>query len=384
MPWVETCRMDQRIQFVVLASQADCSFSHLCRDFGVSRKTGYKWLKRYREALRLGDLREESRRPLCSPYRTSLEVEELVVRLRKRHDWGGRKLEVKLRERGVVLDRRTIDRIIKRRGLVAAEDRPNPAPGRFERGVANELWQMDFKGEYRLRAGQRCYPLTLLDDHSRYSVGVYALEGTAGEPVWKSLVHAFERYGLPETMLMDHGVPWWSVTGSLGLTWVSVKLIQQGVRLSYSGIRHPQTQGKLERFHRTLKRSLRNRGVPEDLRGFRRALRAFRNEYNQERPHEALDMAVPAQRYERSPRGYHPTPAPWEYPEGADVRRLNTLGMLEYAGRRHFVCEALAGQWVQCQRFENRLLVTFRHMQVREIDIETGRTSPLVRPAIIE
>ncbi len=380
MPWRETGAMRERIEFVVMVLQGQRSVSELCRSFGVSRKTGYKWLQRYRQVGSLRGLEERSRRPRHSPGQTSEGLEARVVALRLQYGWGGRKLAWCLAKEGIHLGAATIDRIIQRRGLIGREERGRAATGRFARARPNELWQMDFKGEYRLHASGACFPLTILDDHSRYLVGLYPLAGTQAAPVHRCLVACFDRYGRPDAMLLDHGVPWWSVTNGHGLTWLSVFLLNQDIRLIYGGFAHPQTRGKVERLHRTLDLRLRRWGLPDDWRGFHHALRAFRHEYNEVRPHESLAMSPPAEHYRPSLRAYRPHPPEWPYPNDGRIVRLNTEGFLTYHSHRYFVCEALACQPVCCQEFDDKLLVTYRTMYIREIDLTTGRTMPLVRP----
>jgi transposase InsO family protein len=382
MPWMEADVLTQRIEFVVLAHQRSGSFSEWCRQFGISRKTGYKWLKLYEQTGRLQGLEDRSRRPHQSPGRTSPELEQRVVDLRQQYGWGGRKLQVLLQREGVALSAATIDRILKRRDLVRRSPK-GPAPRRFERSEPNQLWQMDFKGDFPLQDGGRCHPLSLVDDASRYAVGLYGLASTRHEAVAPCVVECLKRYGVPEAMLMDHGTPWWSTTGGYGLTRLSVQLIQQGIHLIYSGVGHPQTQGKVERFHRSLEASLRHHGLPDTLEGFRSALGQFRRDYNEVRPHEALLLEVPQARYRPSSRAYNPHPSEWQYPAGADVRRLNSAGCLDYQRRRFFVCEALAEQQVWCQPFADRILVHFRHMTIREINVATGRTTAVVLPVAI-
>jgi transposase InsO family protein len=388
MVWKATSVMEERIKFIVRALNGDFNFSGLCEEFGVSRSTGYRWLNRYRDCGNIIEVKELSRRPHHSPTKTSTEHEERIKALRLAHGWGARKLQVLLAQEGIVLPSITINRILKRQGLVGSETCHRPALRRFERACPNELWQMDFKGDYALRSG-RCYPLSILDDHSRFAVGLYALADQKGESVNCCLVDTFGRYGTPEAMLMDHGSPWWSTTNGYGLTWLAVSLIKQGIRLYKSGIRHPQTQGKVERFHRTLKDSIRhvgqvsNCGNPKTISEWEKALERFCKEYNYKRPHEALEMAVPADRYKSSPRSYNPNPAEWDYPQGTIVRRLNTQGSLDYKGGRYFVCEALGKEYVQIERVENSLLVKYRHMYIREIYTETGRSAPLILPVSV-
>ncbi len=380
MPWKETDVRRERIAFVVEASSGEVPMADLCRRYGISRKTGYKWLARSREVGCLAELEERSRRPHRSPGKTPEWIEARVEALRALEGWGGRKIARCLAGEGIHLARSTVDRILKRRGLIEPTARHRPALGRFERARPNELSQMDFKGWYPLPRGGRCYPLSVLDDHSRYVQGLYALRSEHGQPVQECLVATFERYGVPQAILCDHGQPWWATSNGHGLTRLSVFLLRQGITLIYGGIGHPQTQGKVERFHRTLHQALRHQEVPQTLPGFQRAFDRFRTRYNELRPHEALDDQPPATRYRPSRRAYDPDPAPWQYPEGAEIRHVRGQGCIRIDGRRWFVCHALAGRRVCCQRFGQRVLVTYRHMHVREIDLERGRTTAVVRP----
>ena len=380
MPWKESDVRSERIRFVVEALSGEETLSSLCRRYGISRPTGYKWLRRYREVGSLSELAEHSRRPHRSPRRTPEWMEDRVEAIRRRHGWAGRKISRLLRDEGIHLARSTVDRILKRRGLIEPSESQRAAPHRFERPRPNDLWQMDFKGPYPLSRGGSCHPLSILDDHSRYAVGLYALESSDGPSVRQCLLKTWELYGLPQALLMDHGSPWWASSNGHGLTRLSVFLIDQGIELIYGAIGHPQTQGKVERFHRTLDQALRHQGVPTSLMGFRRRLADWRHEYNDLRPHEALEDETPQTRYRASRKSYNPKPRPWEYPEGSDLRRVYGAGLIHYQGNPYFVCHALNGQLVRCQRFENRLLVTYRHMQIREICLEGGRTTAVVRP----
>jgi len=381
MPWRVKDVMEQRLEFVIRAVQGREPMSGLCREYGVSRPTGYLWVHRYGETRSVLGLVERSRRPRHSPEQTPAEHEERVVELRQRYGWGAKKLVVLLAREGVVMRVVTVNRILKRRGLLVPQECHSPATQRFEREAPNQLWQMDFKGPWEVAEGH-CYPLSILDDYSRYLVNLGALPGTGAEAVAGQLVRAFERHGVPEGMLMDHGTPWWSTTNGHGLTWVSVGLIKQGIRLHFSGIRHPQTQGKVERLHRSLKHQINRWGQPGTLAASGQALAAFREEYNQVRPHEALGMEVPAQRYQDSPRAYQSHPPEWVYEEGKLVKQLNTQGCLDYEQRRYFVCEALAQERVCVDRIDSKLLVRYRQTYIREIDILSGRTTAVVLPDI--
>jgi transposase InsO family protein len=379
MPWARIDVGEQRVKFVVRAVSGKERMTALCREFGVSRPTGYRWRQRFEQAGSFTAVVERSRRPKRSPLQTELPKEERVVALRREYGWGAKKIEVLLREEDAPLTVTTINRILKRRGLVGKKDSNAPALGRFERSAPNELWQMDGKGEYRAKDGT-CYPLSILDDHSRYAVGLYGLAACTAEQVYPCLVRTFERYGVPEAMLMDHGSVWWSTTNGYGLTWLSVRLIEQGIRLHYGRVHHPQTQGKVERFHRTLDEAIRHRGKPQQMGEWPGALEEFRQIYNERRPHEALGMQRPRERYRASARSYQGQVREWEYPEGSEVRRLNPAGCLYWEGEHWFVCEALAGRRVRVENVEKLLLVSYRHMYVREIDRSQRCTRPLVLP----
>lgn len=379
MPWKRIRIMEERIRFVILASRQGVNISSLCRSYGISRPTGYLWLNRYRESCSLRSVRELSRRPHHTPSRTLPEREQRVIVLREHYGWGARKLRELLLREGLDMKVATINRILKRNDLIHPKDSHRPAVKRFERCNPNELWQMDFKGDYPSDNG-RCYPLSILDDHSRYAIGLYALPGQDTNTVRDCLVNAFEVCGVPHAMLMDHGIPWWSTSNNHGLTRLSVSLIEQGIKLYFSGIRHPQTQGKVERFHRTLSESIRHKGRPHTLSGWRQALEAFLYEYNHIRPHEALEMATPSEYYQPSRKAYNPTPKEWEYPEGSVVEKLNTRGWLGNSRKRYFVSEALADKKVCVEQIENKLIVSYRQMYIREIDVDTGRSVSLLLP----
>ncbi len=376
MPWRTTNVDEQRMQFVIRATSGTERLSALCREFGISRPTGYLWRGRYEQAGTLTEIGERSRRPHGRPSRTESWKERRVVALRQQTGWGAKKLRVLLEEEEIPLAVRTIHRILERNGLVSEEVR-GPAPGRFERGEPNELWQMDSKGKYPLQDGE-CHPLSILDDHSRYAVGLYALPELNGEKAYPCLVETFRGYGVPEAMLMDRGTLWWSPWNGWGLTRLSVQLIEQGIRLLYGRVHHPQTQGKVERFHRTLGAELRHRGVPQRFAEWPAVLAEVRSSYNERRPHEALQMQRPVERYRPSRRSYAERVKEWEYPVGSEVRRLNSQGMLSEQGRRWFICESLAGRRVRIERFDGKLLVSYRHMYIREVDLERRRSRALV------
>ena len=376
MPWRAESVMDQRVEFVLQAREGDETIAALCRDYGISRPTGYLWLQRYYEVRSVSGLGEHSRRPLHSPQRTAAEVEAAVLALRDKTAWGGPKIAKALARGGVQVAAATAQRILKRHGRVVPPT-VQKTKLRFAREQCNELAQMDFKGDYRLRRG-KCYPLSLLDDCSRYLHGLWPLPGTGGEGVKQTLEGYFREHGVPLSLLLDHGTPWFSTTNRQGLTWVSVWLMKQGVILRYSGIRHPQTQGKVERFHQTLKRRTKHRGKPTTMSEWRDWAVEFRHEYNFERPHEAIGNKTPSEVYQAvNLRAYQEQPREWEY-SGGVVKRLNTQGQLYYRQQTYFVSEALAAERVRVDELDGKLLVTFRHMTVREIDLRTGENTAVL------
>ena len=355
---------EQRVRFVVAAARGTQRFSSLCAEFGISRPTGYLWLRRYQE-LGVRGIAERSRKPHRSPRRTADSLEQRVVEVRLRYpDWGARKLSVILAREGVVLPRNTIHRILLRHDLIRETDQHPPVLQRFERKQPNELWQMDFKGPRGWP--QPVGPLSVLDDHSRYLIALAANGTTRGEPVRQQLEEAFQRCGVPDGMLMDHGTPWREDQAPSGYTHLSLWLIRQGIRLHWSGIRHPQTQGKIERFHGSLQRAWRRRGIPQ--RHLQAWLDEYRWEHNYVRPHEALDMRTPASVWAPSAKRYDPHPARWEYPTGAWVLKVDCQRKLEIKGRKWTISQALAGERVQVVPVHGRWMIFYCATLVRELD----------------
>jgi len=383
MPWLETDVRDQRIQFV-LTVRRGTTVSEACRAFGISRTTGHKWLRREAAAGSVAVLTDRSRRPHRSPHRASTALLKRLGELRGHFGWGGAKLAPLLAAEGLRLHPRTLDRWIQREGWTRPDSAPAPALRRFTHAAPNDLWQMDAKGAYPLADRQRCHTLSILDDHSRFVVGLTPLLRLQTGAVRAALIRSFEGYGVPAAMLMDHGAPWWSTQGPAGLTRLVVFLLKQGIRVVFSAVRHPQTQGKVERFHRTLAERLRWVGVPTTLVGFRRTLAWFREEYNELRPHAALGLTPPAAHFTASARVYRPTPRPWIYPNGLDIRRVHPQGHVRVAGQAFFVSEALAGEDVACLPLADRILVIYRHMYVRELHPHRHHSVPLMQPVEAE
>jgi transposase InsO family protein len=372
LPWRESSVVEERLRFVVTASRKEKQFSQICREFGISRQTGYTWVKRYR-AGGASQVVDRSRRPRNSPKRTTAEIEQAVVALRQRWpDWGAPKLQHLLRQehpeaQGIAV--RTVHRILERHALILEQDRHGPAPKRFERAAPNELWQMDFKGPPGFNQTSPVGPLSVLDDHSRYVLALEHLGSTQMKGVRGTLEQTFHRCGVPEAILMDHGTPWWNAASPWGWTELGVWMMRQGIRLLFSGIRHPQTQGKVERMHGALQRAVRRRG--QDLLE-QKWLDVFRQEYNHIRPHAALAMATPASLWHPSPRVFQPAPPEWEYPATMQVLQLAGEGQLFWQGRRWVISNALRRQVVGMERIGERAIVYFCRTPLRELDLRSG------------
>jgi transposase InsO family protein len=347
MPWKVRDMSDMRREFVELALKEGVNMTKLCTGFSISRKTGYKWLERYRTEGVAG-LVDQSRRPKSSPGQTCADMEELVVSLRGTHSaWGGRKLRQRLQDTGVqdVPVASTITAILRRREMLAKPERTGKFI-RFERSAPNELWQMDFKGHFELGSGKRCHPLTVLDDHSRYAVVLQACSNEQHGTVQERLRSAFRQYGLPQQMLMDNGSPWGSGTRDSPWTALTVWLLRLGVRISHGRPYHPQTQGKEERFHRTLKAEVLQGRVIRDFLECQARFDSWRVVYNHERPHEALGLAVPGTRYCRSQLVYPEQLAEMEFSAIDQVRKVQKGGWIGFQGREWNVSKAFTGERV--------------------------------------
>ena len=342
MPWQERSVMSERREFVACARQEGANISVLCDQYGISRKTGYKWLAR--AAGGDGSLADHSRRPRSSPLRTPPAMEDRILELRGEHPaWGARKLHHRLVAQGVVgvPAPSTITAILRRHGRLA----PVPTPRdfvRFEHAAPNELWQMDFMGHRAMTTG-RVHPWTLLDDHSRFALGLMACANEQQATVKGHLSAVFRRYGLPRILLSDNGSPW-ATAGRGGLTALEAWLLRLGIEPWHGAFAHPQTQGKVERLHGTIAAEVFAHRHLADLGEAQAHFDAFRHCYNLERPHEALAYAAPASRYRPSPRPFPETVPPVAYGPDAVVRTVSAHGSISWQGQRHFISRGLVGE----------------------------------------
>jgi len=377
MPWREVDTVTLRSEFVMLAQQEDCNISALCEFFGISRKTGYKWLNRFAEYGWTG-LSNRSRRPHSSPSKSPERIEAAIAALRGKHPaWGGRKIKSRLEKLGHhdVPAASTITGILHRHGLVNPEEATkHKAFIRFEHPYPNALWQMDFKGHFAMRQ-DRCHPLTVIDDHSRFNVTLKACANERTGTVHTALINTFRRYGLPDRMTMDNGSPWGSDQFH-ELTPLTAWLIRLGIGVSHSHPYHPQTQGKDERFHRTLLAEAILGQQFHDLAHCQRRFDEFRDIYNLERPHEALGMQVPVTRYQVSQRPYPETLPEIEYAPGDHVRKVQAKGEISFKGKEFRVSKALQGYPVALRptNVDGKYIVFFCHQRLKEMDLADANT----------
>jgi transposase InsO family protein len=348
---METDVHKQRVTFCVEHESGGWSMTDLCAAFGVSRKTGYKWLRRYREGG-VDGVKEAPRAPRGRPNRTPAEVEQAIVELRRqRPTWGSKKILEKLRRQNPERDwpaRSTLDAILSRAGLVKRRRprrrcSPTPPSSLTEGKEPNDVWCVDYKGWFRLRNGQRCEPLTVTDQRSRYLLCCKALPGTTFEDAKKTLQETFAEYGLPAVIRSDNGTPFSSI-GIAGLSRLSVWWLKLGIRPERIEPGKPQQNGRHERFHRTLKQETAK--PPKATHAAQqRAFNSFRRDFNEERPHEALEMATPSELYRPSKRSYTGREAAFEYP-GLEVRRVRRNGSIKWCGAPLFISEVLYGEEV--------------------------------------
>jgi len=357
MPWQTTSMNDVRREFVMKALQARQDFADLCAQYGISRKTGYKWKKRAQNDG-LNALRERSRRPKRSPQQIDEDVLCALIRLKLRHPhWGAKKLLVILARGGLPAPSlSTGHRILQKAGLVAVRRRRTKSPpGRLHavvRALApNDVWTVDFKGWWLLRCGQRCEPLTVRDAFSRYVLSVHVPEAATTAAVRAEFERLFQLYGLPKAIKSDNGSPFASAGSVLGLSRLSAWWVSLGIELDRSRPAHPQDNGAHERLHLDVQREIAGR-VQDDRRLQQAACDLWRQEFNHVRPHEALQGRCPAELYTKSERRFC-GPVQLEYGPGFLVRKVARNGILAYRRDRVFLSAALAGCDVGLRRLDS-------------------------------
>src|SRR5438105_273813 len=346
MPWMETSPVEQRERFIHDHRLELYAMAELCARYGISRKTGYKWLARFEEGGRLG-LRDRSRAPRHCPHRIARDVATTICAARRQHpSWGPAKLLAWLQRRSPALDWPAVSTagdLLARRGLVKRRRRrrqwQHPGVVPVVTTQPNDLWTADFKGHFRTRDAIYCYPLTVADQHTRYLLACHGLLSTKGHGVHPIFDRLFREYGLPRAIRTDNGVPF-ATTGIHGLSRLNVWWLRLGIQHQRILPAHPEQNGAHERMHKTLKGEA-CRPPRSCLLTQQRAFNEFRHLYNNERPHEALHDRTPASLYRPSRRAYSGALPPVEYPGHFIVKRVTNAGTIRLRKRLLFLANAL-------------------------------------------
>jgi transposase InsO family protein len=379
MPWGVKGKVEQREEFVRKAALKEKSMKQLCDEFEISRKTGCKWRNRSSQGQCLED---QSRRPHHSPNQIGGETEKLILDMRIKHPaWGGKKIrQVLLNEgKGGIPASSTITEVLRRNGFIdEQESLKHKAFRQFEYAAPNDLWQADFKGDKEWAGKVGCHPLTVLDDHSRFNIGLRSCPNERKETVQEEFSMMFRQYGMPLRMLTDNGSPWGSAEAGDAYTALSVWMMILGIGVIHGRPRHPQTQGKDERFNRTLHEEVMRRCQPEDWKGYQPIFDEWREVYNNTRPHEALDMQVPAKRYAPSPRIFPEELPEVVYDEGMQVRKADHEGRISFRSEIWRIGKAFRGYYVAVVPLEidGVFDVRFMSYSVSSIDVRENRRRP--------
>ena len=371
MAWKVKTIMSQRHEFCLLALEPGSNISALCKQFSISRKTGYKWLNRYREEGESG-LHDHSRRPHHSPGRVDPQVEAIAVALRQEYEfWGPRKLHRLLRDQlppDLQPSKSTVARILKRNGLIKAQEPKTdwPAVGRFERPFPNDLWQMDLKSYIRLPNGHKIYPVAILDDHSRYLLGLKMIPDQTDDSVINCWIEAAMEHGFPKDTLTDHGAQFRMVDEASSA--FRVYLWACGVGHTQGRVAHPQTQGKVERFNGTLDIEVLSRHDYSDIDSWQSCLDEWRYLYNAIRPHQELGDEPPISRYRSSDRPFvEPDRNECIGKPGSVYRRVCPRGRISLGGQRIIVGRGFSSWMVENRPLGNGCWhIYFRNHFIRE------------------
>lgn len=374
MAWKERTVEQMREEFARRVLAQEKSKAALCREYGISRPTGDKWLARYQEGLPLTD---RSRAPLTQPNRTNSATEELIVQYRKTYPAiGATKLHRMMENEGIenLPCPKTFNNIFHRHGLIEKEASLAATPiQRFEKSQPNEMWQSDFKGHFRMNNGSRCHPLNVLDDHSRFGLCVDALNGETFQDVKPSFDRLFREFGLPFSFLCDNGNPW-GTSQSVGYTQFEVWLMELGILTIHGRPLHPQTQGKEERFNRSFTRECLKGKQFDDLAHAQKCFDEYRKFYNEKRPHSALDLEVPKSCYRPSDRKMPERIEDWEYGPEYQLCKVKDSGYFNYRGQGYFLSEAFRGKTIAIREshLPGQITLVFRQFRIARIDLEKG------------
>jgi transposase InsO family protein len=372
MPWSTTPVSELRTAFAHAVRTTGQSVAAAARDFGISRKTAYKWLARFDAQQPLSD---RSRRPHRSPKRTAEADEATILAIRDQFGWGPRKIVAYLRNHNLgPLPVRTAAAILRRHGRIVPRPTPPAADQRFERSGPNQLWQVDFKGFIEI-ARHKVYPFTVLDDHSRFLLALGCGEDLTMARAWNILWELFGQYGLPDSLLCDNAFGSWG----LGVSWFDARLLRLGIQAIHGRPYHPQTQGKVERLHATLETEVFPRLTRDDRTAFEAGLELWRRDvYNTIRPHEALGDLPPITRWRPSSRP-RPRQLPvFDYPPHTLVRRVASSGEIRWRGAKVLAGKGLVGDWVKLEEINDSLVLWYGPHRIRQIPLDQLHNSGLV------
>ena len=371
MPWKDKTVEELRKEFAEAAKKCQ-NFSSLCREFGICRTTGYKWLERYENEESMSD---RSKRPNVTANKTPESTEQLILETRANHPgWGAKKIKDLLEKSGYEMPcSKTINNILNRHHCITKEEsQKHKAFIRFERSRCNEMWQTDFKGEFKMQNGKYCYPLDIIDDHSRFAIRIEPSESSANIvlPVFKS---AFREYGLPDSVLSDNGAQFAGFRQ--GYTQFEKWLMNHDVLPIHGRIKHPQTQGKIERFHRAMNQELLKYYIPQDITDAQRTFYDWRNSYNNDRPHEALGMLRPAEIYVPSDRKYCDKVSKYEYNGIYHIIKVNSWGYVRFDCWQIYLSETMVNEYIEFRPNPNgdTFIACYRNFVIAEFDVHTGK-----------
>ncbi len=383
MPWKKVDPMQQRIFFITDYLRQTMSLSRLCAQYDVSRKTGYKWIERYRSSG-LEGLTELSSRPLYSPDKTPYRIEQSIIEIRQRflEPPGAKKIHTLLARHypvELIPSKTTIYNILNRAGLVEKrrrKPRVSPYPQPFAPVTqVNELWSVDYKGQFKLGNGRWCYPLTVMDHQSRYLCGCQALKGTRLKDTKAAFIRMFREYGLPWRIRSDNGTPFASTScgglSRLSIWWIKLDILPERIEPG-----KPQQNGQHERMHRTLKRSA-TRPPSRSMKAQQQRLDRFSLEYNHQRPHESLDQQTPASQYHASPRPYPERLPEIEYPAYYETRQVRNNGLINLCNKRVYISNLLHNEIIGLEEIEDGIWgIYFGPIKLGEINErqKTGKT----------
>ena len=354
------------------AAQQSTNFSSVCREFGITRATGYKWLKRYENQETLSD---RNRRPNITANKTPEAIELKILSMRTEHPgWGAKKIKVALENQGLSMPcEKTVNNILNRYHCISKEESLKHKPfTRFEKEYCNEMWQTDFKGEFKMQNGIYCYPLDIFDDHSRFVIRIKPSESTSNLvlPVFRE---AFYEFGMPDSVLSDNGAQFAGFRQ--GYTQFEKWLMNHDILPIHGRIKHPQTQGKIERFHRTMNQELLNHYIPKDIADAERVFADWRNCYNNERPHEALGMKCPSEIYVPSKRIYCDQVEKFEYSGKYHVIKVNSWGYVRFDHWQVYLSETMIDEHIEFRPNPNgdTFIACYRNFAIAEFDVHTGK-----------